>query len=89
MSELKADSIRFAEAAGPREGYGAGMRSRISSRVDPRVGDDDHSFETDLAACCSIAFSRIPTIRALRDALSSFAQLASCSWRTGGIRIWK
>src|SRR4051812_10532449 len=36
-----------------------------------------------------MAFSRMPTISALSDALSSLAQLASCSCKTGGMRIWK
>jgi hypothetical protein len=37
----------------------------------------------------SIAFSKSPTMRALREALSSLAQLANCSCNTGGMRIWK
>src|SRR4051794_2944071 len=37
----------------------------------------------------SIASAKMPTTRAFSDSLSSFAQLANCSWRIGGMRIWK
>jgi hypothetical protein len=67
-----------------------GQQSLGAAGCSRRPGSNDpgHSLPPDFS-CSSMAFSRMPTINALSEALSSLAQLANCSCKTGGMRIWK